>query len=183
MRAMFAVTVSFLIGASLIGCDRFQKAQAPAPAPVAAAVPVCNCPQQAQPSTPPVKEHRLRSHRHWWHGKRSYQEARWSSHENSSSSYVSSTEPGYTVASDASNASEMMESASIPPQPHGAPFPPPPPDAQAQASVWVDGYHRGHDMADAQELDDGNSATLTAKDLHRRLAPWHAYDVDCDRAE
>jgi hypothetical protein len=106
-------------------------------------------------------------------------EASWSDRESSSSSYSPSNASDYSSASDSSNSGDGMAGAPIPPPPPGAPFPPP----QVQSGIWIDGYGRGHYTTDARESDDGDIADLTAKDIHRRLAPYHAYNVDCDKAK
>ena len=188
MRAMFMVTASLLICVGLPGCDREQRTETSTHASVAATAPVCNCPQQAHAPTPIVKRHGHRWHRHWNGGSMSH-ETSWSEHESSSPSYSPSDASGYATENDSSDESNMMAGAPIPPPRSAAPFPPPPPGAvlpppppETQGSVWIDGYGREHYAEDAQE-DDGNYAALTAKDGDRRLAPWHAYNVDCDKAQ
>ena len=53
-------------------------------------------------------------------------------------------------------------------------------EANAEAAVWVDGYGRSH-YTSAEASDDTNPAALTADDVRRRRAPWHAYNSDCDK--
>jgi hypothetical protein len=42
--------------------------------------------------------------------------------------------------------------------------------SNAEENAWVDGYGRSHFVATASAASDDRA----------RLAPWHAYDVDCD---
>ena len=172
MHAMFRVTAGLLICFGLCGCNRNHQAQTTAPATVAATAPACNCPRQAAVPEPPVTHHRHHVDRRW-HRESLSHEASWS--ESTSTSYSSSDESGYSDARD--NQSDGMAGAPIPPPPPDASYPPP----QAEGGVWVDGYGREHYAMDTPEADDGAVAELTEKDIRRRLAPYHAYDVDCDR--
>jgi hypothetical protein len=157
---MFTVTASLVICIGLMGCNRNQQAQAPAPAPVAAVAPACNCPQQAAAATAastPVRHRHSRHHSWSAHENSSYSE---SYSDNSESSYS----PGPGSAGEYDGAANVEQTFS----------------AQAEAAVWVDGYGRSH-YASAAASDDANPAILTAEDSRRRLAPYHAYNSDCDK--
>ena len=179
MRAMFKVTASLAICVGLFGSDQSLEAQASVSMRVAAAAPVCNCPQLARAIAHTIKGHKHRLHRHRHGGNNAYHEVLWSDRESSASSYSSSDDSDYSSANDASGNGDAMAGAAIPPPPPNTPYPP----SQAQSGVWVDGYGRGHYSEDAQESEGGDVADLTAKDTHRRLAPYHAYKVVCDKAE
>lgn len=162
MRAMFAVTANLLICTSLCGCNRNTQAQAPVPAPVVAAAPACNCPQQGAAAVPAVISHR---HRHHYRA--------WSEHE--SSSYPESHSWGDESASSYSGSSSETDEDNAPAESGSSSD-----EVQARAAVWVDGYGRSH-YEGASASDDTGPAALTAADINRRHAPWHAYNSDCDR--
>lgn len=157
MRAMITVTASLLICIGLLGCNRNQQVQAPLPAPVVAAAPACNCPQQVAATAPVVR----RIHRHRHHAWREHESSSYSQSQEAESSYSSSSDS----ASEYDGAAESEQSASEP-----------------QAVAWIDGYGRSH-YGSASASEDSNPAALAPADVHRRLAPWHAFNADCDRAQ
>jgi len=161
MRAMFTVTASLLICAGLLGCDRSQPVQASGPVPVAA-VPACNCPQQA--AAAPVTTPRKRRHHH----------RAWHEHESGpySESYSSESEssPGSSSgdAGESDIAAESGQSSD---------------EAQAEGAVWIDGYGQSHYETSASASEDDNPGAVAAADVSHRLAPWHAYNANCDRVK
>jgi len=161
MRAMFVVYGSVLICVSLFGCNRSQQAQAPVPAPVVANAPVCNCPQQTAAAAPAATTHRHPRHHHAWSERES---------SSYSESYGAESESSYSPASDSAGEYDGTPESE---QTTG--------EAHAEADLWVDGYGRSY-YASAAASDDTNPDALTAEDVRRRHAPWHAYNSDCDSA-
>jgi hypothetical protein len=161
MRAMFTVTASLLICAGLLGCDRSQPVQASGPVPVAA-VPACNCPQQAA-AAPVTTPRKRRHHRRVWHGHESasYSESHSPASESSSGSSSSDAGEYDTTAESGQSADE----------------------AQAEGAVWIDGYGRSHYETSASASEDDNPGAVAAADVGYRLAPWHAYNANCDRVK
>jgi hypothetical protein len=90
-------------------------------------------------------------HRHAWHAQESHSDESYSQSGESESSSQGEDE---TAASSA-----------------------PPPASGPEPAVWVDGYGRSHYVAAGPE--DANPAALTREDLHKRMAPWRAYDSKC----
>ena len=156
MRAMFTVTASLAVCLSLMGCNRSQQAEAPAP--VVAAAPACNCPQQVAvaPSASAVV-HRHRHHHHSLDEIASYAE---SISQHSGSSWSPDSSSGAEYRDDAQSAQA---------------------EVHTESAAWIDGYGRSH-YADASTSDDSNPAALEPADARRRLAPWHAFNADCDAA-
>jgi uncharacterized lipoprotein NlpE involved in copper resistance len=154
---MFTVSASLAICLSLMGCNRNQQAQMQAP--VVAATPACNCPQQAVATAvaAPVA-HRHRHHRRSGHAVSDYSE-----------SYSSEFERSYSPES-----SSAME--------YGGDAEGGQSEVHSESAAWIDGYGRAH-YAGAAAPDDSNPAVLTAEDVRRRVAPWHAYNADCDRTQ
>jgi len=155
---MFKVTASLVICLSLMGCNRNQQAEAPAP--VVASAPACNCPQQMAAAVPVVAPvaHRQR-HRHHRHSVDEIASYADSISEHSGSSW--SPESGSEA--DDSDGAERAQT-----------------EVHTESAAWIDGYGRGH-YGSVEAPDDSNPATLTPVDARRRLAPWHAYNADCDR--
>lgn len=160
MRAMFTVTASALICVSLLGCNRSPQMQAPVPTPIAAAAPACNCPQQAAAVMPVAP---ARKHRHHHRG--------WGEHQSNSYSYGSQNEDSYPSLpnEDAEHGAGQGELSAG--------------EAQAEAAIWIDGYGRSHYAMDVSASEGDNPGAQTATDIRRRLAPWHAYNADCDRTK
>lgn len=161
MRAMLTFTASLAIGLSLMGCNRNQQAQVQAP--VATAAPACNCPQQAVAAavSGPVMHSHRRHHRSE-HATPDYSESY------SSKTYSSGSESSYAPESDVATEYGDAEAGQS--------------EVHSESAAWIDGYGRAH-YAAAAAPDDSNPAVLTAEDVRRREAPWHAYNVDCDRAQ
>ncbi len=207
MRAMFMTAASLVICTGLFGCDQGQKVASIA----ATAAPACNCRQQAQavaPAAAPTHRHR---HHHIirWHDEESAASYRTYGWDEAGAAPSSSLDEdrAYDEAP-----GESQTAAPYPPPPpsyepdqYDAPSGRDEPGSSmsddertradlheqrreaagrmpAGSEAWIDGYGRAHYETESADADI-NPAELTTDETDRRLAPWHAYDSDCDERD